>query len=214
MIENQFNTSVPNIKCIGDVTFGPMLAHKVEEEGIAAAEHIRSKHGHVNYDTIPSVVYAHSEVARVGKTEQELKKDGVRNKVGQFSSLANFRAKTNLGIEGQVKLPVDEKSDRILDVVRSASDPRSDLSGTAISEHPSTTCFDLRPFFIPRFSLSLSPLASLSITGARQLRMIHTHSRARSPSPSLFLSLSLYFRRRRSTRSHSRTAPVSPLYIS
>jgi dihydrolipoamide dehydrogenase len=116
VIDDQFNTTVPNIKCIGDVTFGPMLAHKAEEEGIAAAEYIRSGHGHVNYNTIPSVVYTHPEVAWVGKTEQDLKKEGVRYKVGRFPFLANSRAKTNLDTEGQVKLLVEEETDRILGV--------------------------------------------------------------------------------------------------
>lgn len=116
MIDDQFNTTVPNIKCIGDVTFGPMLAHKAEEEGIAAAEYIQSGHGHVNYNTIPSVVYTHPEVAWVGKTEQDLKKEGVRYKVGRFPFLANSRAKTNLDTEGQVKFLVEEETDRILGV--------------------------------------------------------------------------------------------------
>ena len=116
MIDDQFNTSVPNIKCIGDVTFGPMLAHKAEEEGIAAAEYIHAGHGHVNYNTIPSVVYTHPEVAWVGKTEQDLKKEGVRYRVGRFPFLANSRAKTNLDTEGQVKFLVEEETDRILGV--------------------------------------------------------------------------------------------------
>jgi dihydrolipoamide dehydrogenase len=76
VIDDQFNTSVKNIKCIGDVTFGPMLAHKAEEEGIAAVEYIKAGHGHVNYNVIPSVVYTYPEVAWVGKTEQELKAAG------------------------------------------------------------------------------------------------------------------------------------------
>lgn len=116
VIDDQFNTTVPNIKCIGDVTFGPMLAHKAEEEGIAVAEYIHSGHGHVNYNTIPSVVYTHPEVAWVGKTEQDLKKEGVRYKVGRFPFLANSRAKTNLDTEGRVKFLVEEESDRILGV--------------------------------------------------------------------------------------------------
>jgi dihydrolipoamide dehydrogenase len=116
VIDDQFNTSVPNVRCIGDVTFGPMLAHKAEEEGIAAAEYIHSGHGHVNYETIPSVVYTHPEVAWVGKTEQDLKKDGVKYKVGRFPFLANSRAKTNLDTEGQVKFLVEEETDRILGV--------------------------------------------------------------------------------------------------
>lgn len=85
VIDNQYNTSVPNIKCIGDVTFGQMLAHKAEEEGIAIAEIIKHGHGHVNYDVIPSVVYTHPEVAWVGKTEEDLKKADVKYNVGKVS---------------------------------------------------------------------------------------------------------------------------------
>jgi dihydrolipoamide dehydrogenase len=116
VIDDQFNMSVPTIKCIGDVTFGPMLAHEAEEEGIASVEYIHSGHGHVNYNTIPSVVYTHPEVAWVGKMEQDLKKVGVRYKVGCFPFLANSRAKTNLDTEGQVKLLVEEETDWILGV--------------------------------------------------------------------------------------------------
>ena len=116
VIDDQFNTSVTGIKCIGDVTFGPMLAHKAEEEGIAAVEYIKSGHGHVNYQAIPSVVYTHPEVAWVGKTEQELKKEGVQYKVGKFPFAANSRAKTNLDTEGQVKFLAEKETDRILGV--------------------------------------------------------------------------------------------------
>lgn len=116
VIDDQFNTSVSGIKCIGDVTFGPMLAHKAEEEGIAAVEYIKSGHGHVNYQAIPSVVYTHPEVAWVGKTEQELKKEGVQYKVGKFPFAANSRAKTNLDTEGQVKFLAEKETDRILGV--------------------------------------------------------------------------------------------------
>lgn len=99
VIDDQFNTSVPNIKCIGDATFGPMLAHKAEEEGIAAVEILKHGHGHVNYDVIPSVVYTHPEVAWVGKTEEELKKAGIKYKVGKYPFAANSRAKTNQDTE-------------------------------------------------------------------------------------------------------------------
>ncbi|PIL25086.1 hypothetical protein GSI_12975 [Ganoderma sinense ZZ0214-1] len=116
VIDDQFNTSVKGIKCIGDVTFGPMLAHKAEEEGIAAVEHIAKGHGHVNYHAIPSVVYTHPEVAWVGKTEQELKAAGVKYKVGKFPFAANSRAKTNLDTEGTVKFITEAETDRILGV--------------------------------------------------------------------------------------------------
>jgi len=116
IIDDQFNTSVKNIKCIGDVTFGPMLAHKAEEEGIAAVEYIKSGHGHVNYHAIPAVVYTHPEVAWVGKPEQELKADGVNYKIGKFSFSANSRAKTNLDTDGFVKIITEKETDRILGV--------------------------------------------------------------------------------------------------
>ncbi|KAF8958422.1 dihydrolipoyl dehydrogenase [Flammula alnicola] len=116
VIDDQFTTSQKNIKCIGDVTFGPMLAHKAEEEGIAAAEFLKTGHGHVNYATIPSVVYTHPEVAWVGKTEQELKAEGVKYKIGKFSFAANSRAKTNLDTEGFVKILTEAETDRILGV--------------------------------------------------------------------------------------------------
>jgi dihydrolipoamide dehydrogenase len=83
--DSQFNTSVAGVKCIGDVTFGQMLAHKAEEEGVAAAEIIKHGHGHVDYDVIPAVVYTHPEVAWIGKNEQELKEAGVAYKVGKVS---------------------------------------------------------------------------------------------------------------------------------
>ncbi|KAH9922400.1 dihydrolipoyl dehydrogenase [Fomitopsis serialis] len=116
VIDDQYNTSVAGVKCIGDVTFGPMLAHKAEEEGIAAVEYIKTGHGHVNYHAIPSVVYTHPEVAWVGKTEQELKKAGVQYKVGKFPFQANSRAKTNADTEGQVKFLTEKETDRILGV--------------------------------------------------------------------------------------------------
>jgi dihydrolipoamide dehydrogenase len=116
VIDDQFTTSQKNIKCIGDVTFGPMLAHKAEEEGIAAVEYIKSGHGHVNYNAIPSVVYTHPEVAWVGKTEQDLKAEGVKYKVGKFMFTANSRAKTNLDTEGFVKILTEAETDRILGV--------------------------------------------------------------------------------------------------
>ncbi|KIK63298.1 hypothetical protein GYMLUDRAFT_196937 [Collybiopsis luxurians FD-317 M1] len=116
VIDDQFNTSAQNIKCIGDVTFGPMLAHKAEEEGIAAAEFIKTGHGHVNYHAIPSVVYTHPEVAWVGKTEQELKASGVKYNVGKFNFSANSRAKANLDSDGFVKFITEQETDRILGV--------------------------------------------------------------------------------------------------
>jgi dihydrolipoamide dehydrogenase len=110
----KLQTSVSNIYAIGDVTQGAMLAHKAEDEGVAAAEIIAGKHGHVNYDVIPSVVYTHPEVASVGKTEEELKTAGVEYKVGKFSMMANSRAKAVDDTEGFVKILSCKKTDRVL----------------------------------------------------------------------------------------------------
>ena len=110
----KLQTAVSNIYAIGDVTQGAMLAHKAEDEGVAAAEIIAGKHGHVNYDVIPSVVYTHPEVASVGKTEEELKTAGVEYKVGKFSMMANSRAKAVDDTEGFVKILSCKKTDRVL----------------------------------------------------------------------------------------------------
>ncbi|KIY31003.1 dihydrolipoyl dehydrogenase [Cryptococcus gattii E566] len=114
VIDNEFNTSAKGVKCIGDVTFGPMLAHKAEEEGIAAVEILKTGHGHVNYDAIPSVVYTHPEVAWVGKNEEELKAAGIQYKIGKFPFAANSRAKTNQDSEGFVKFIVEKDTDQVL----------------------------------------------------------------------------------------------------
>jgi dihydrolipoamide dehydrogenase len=93
-----------------------MLAHKAEEEGIACVEHLAGKGGHVNYNAIPNVIYTHPEVACVGKTEEELKAEGVKYKVGKFPLLANSRAKTNDDTDGMVKVITDSSTDKILGV--------------------------------------------------------------------------------------------------
>lgn len=113
-IDPNFRSSVSNVFAIGDVVAGPMLAHKAEEEGVAAAEILAGKHGHVNYATIPGVIYTHPEVASVGKTEDDLKKDGVAYKVGKFPFMANSRARANMDSEGMVKVLTDAKTDRVL----------------------------------------------------------------------------------------------------
>ncbi|KAG0327106.1 dihydrolipoamide dehydrogenase precursor [Dissophora globulifera] len=115
-IDSEFRTSVPHIRSIGDVTYGAMLAHKAEEEGVAAAELINGGYGHVNYDTIPSVIYTHPEVAWCGKSEDEVKKSGIAYNVGQFPFRANARARTNGDTEGMVKMIADKETDRILGV--------------------------------------------------------------------------------------------------
>ena len=115
-INKNFQTSIKNIYAIGDVVEGPMLAHKAEEEGIAVAEIIAGQYGHVNYDIIPGVIYTSPEVASIGKTEEDLKKNGTKYKIGKFSFMANSRAKAINDTEGFVKLIADEKTDKVLGV--------------------------------------------------------------------------------------------------
>ena len=115
-VDKKYQTNVKNIFAIGDVIEGPMLAHKAEDEGIAVAEIIDGQAGHVNYDVIPSVVYTSPEVATVGKTEEQLKKNQVNYKVGKFSLMANSRAKTINETEGFVKILADSKTDKVLGV--------------------------------------------------------------------------------------------------
>jgi dihydrolipoamide dehydrogenase len=115
-VDGHLATSVPGIYAIGDVVAGPMLAHKAEDEGVAVAETIAGRAGHVNYDVIPNVVYTFPEVASVGKTEEELKAEGVAYKVGKFPFTANGRAKVNHTTDGFVKILADAKTDRVLGV--------------------------------------------------------------------------------------------------
>ncbi len=109
-----WQTNVPGIYAIGDVTEGPMLAHKAEDEGMAAAEQVAGKHGHVNYGVIPGVIYTWPEVANVGETEATLKEQGRAYKVGKFMFMGNGRAKANFASDGFVKILADKETDRIL----------------------------------------------------------------------------------------------------
>ncbi len=113
-IDEHFRTNVPGIYAIGDVVAGPMLAHKAEDEGVAVAEILAGQAGHVNYDVIPGVVYTQPEVASVGKTEEELKADGVEYKVGKFPFSANGRARAMLQSNGFVKVLADKRTDKLL----------------------------------------------------------------------------------------------------
>ena len=112
--DKNFKTNLNNIYAIGDVISGPMLAHKAEDEGVAVAENIAGQSGHVNYDTIPGVIYTSPEVASIGKTEEQLKNDNINYKIGKFSFSANSRAKAIDDTEGFVKIISDEKTDRVL----------------------------------------------------------------------------------------------------
>jgi dihydrolipoamide dehydrogenase len=116
VIDQEYRTQKNHIRVIGDCTFGPMLAHKAEEEAVAAIEYITKGYGHVNYGAIPSVMYTHPEVAWVGQSEADVKAAGIKYRVGTFPFSANSRAKTNLETEGMVKMISDAETDRILGV--------------------------------------------------------------------------------------------------
>jgi dihydrolipoamide dehydrogenase len=128
-VDHSFATKVPGIWAIGDVTPGPMLAHKAEDEGIAVAENIAGQTGIVNHDVIPAVVYTHPEIASVGKTQEELEAQGIAFKVGKFPFIGNSRAKTNRDTDGFVKVIADAKTDRVLGVHIISS-----LAGTMIAQ--------------------------------------------------------------------------------
>ena len=129
-VNEKFETSIKNIYAIGDViNKGPMLAHKAEEEGIAVAEIIAGQAGHVNYDVIPAVIYTSPEVAMVGKTEEQLKKENIKYNIGKFPFLANSRAKVNNDTEGFVKIIAEAKTDKVLSVSIIGSE-----AGTMIAE--------------------------------------------------------------------------------
>lgn len=114
VVDSHFRTAQKNIYAIGDVIAGPMLAHKAEEEGIAAVEIMNGQAGHVNYDTIPGVIYTFPEVANVGKTEEQCKAENIKYKVGRFPFLANSRARTNDEADGLVKVITESDTDRLL----------------------------------------------------------------------------------------------------
>jgi len=113
-VDDQCRTNLPNVWAIGDVVLGPMLAHKAEDEGVAVAERIAGQHGHVDFNTIPWVIYTSPEIAWVGKTEQQLKKDGVAYRAGSFPFSANGRARALGDTTGFVKVLADAATDRIL----------------------------------------------------------------------------------------------------
>ncbi|MHB1307410.1 MAG: FAD-dependent oxidoreductase, partial [Limisphaerales bacterium] len=115
-VNERFETTVPGIFAIGDVIEGPMLAHKAQEEGVACVEGIVNGHGHVDYGTIPGVVYTHPEIASVGRTEQGLQRDGVEYRKGVFPFLASGRARALGETTGKVKILADAKTDRVLGV--------------------------------------------------------------------------------------------------
>jgi len=116
VVDAHLATNVPGVYAIGDVIAGPMLAHKAEDEGVAVAEIIAGRAGHVNYDVIPNVIYTYPEVASVGKSEEDLKAAGIAYNAGKFPFTANGRAKVNHQTDGFVKILADAKTDRVLGV--------------------------------------------------------------------------------------------------
>lgn len=116
VVDDECRTNLPGVWAVGDVVRGPMLAHKAEEEGVAVAERMAGQHGHVNFNTIPWVIYTSPEIAWVGKTEQQLKAEGAAYKAGQFPFLANGRARALGDTTGFVKILADAKTDEILGV--------------------------------------------------------------------------------------------------
>ena len=115
-VNKRFQTDIKNIYAIGDVIDGPMLAHKAEGRRNSSCGIFAGQSGHVNYDVIPGVIYTSPEVAYVGKSEEQLKKDGISYKIGKFPFLANSRAKVNNETEGFVKILAESKSDRVIGV--------------------------------------------------------------------------------------------------
>ena len=116
VVDADCKTSLPGVWAVGDVVRGPMLAHKAEEEGVTVAERIAGQHGHVNFNTVPWVIYTHPEIAWVGRTEQQLKADGVKYRAGTFPFLANGRARALGDTTGMVKFLADAETDEILGV--------------------------------------------------------------------------------------------------
>jgi dihydrolipoamide dehydrogenase len=133
IVDAHYATNVKGIYAIGDVIAGPMLAHKAEDEGMAAAEILAGQAGHVNYDVIPNVVYTFPEIASVGKTEEELKEAGVAYNAGKFPFTANGRAKANHQTDGFVKILADARTDRVLGVHIVCSDAGNMIAEAAVA---------------------------------------------------------------------------------
>ena len=115
-VDERYQTSVAGVYAIGDCILGPMLAHKAEEDGVAAVEMMAGQTSHVDYNLVPGVVYTWPEVASVGKTEEQLKEDGIDYRVGKFPFTANSRARANAETDGMVKILADKRSDKVLGV--------------------------------------------------------------------------------------------------
>ena len=146
-VDKHFATKVPGVYAIGDVIGGIMLAHKAEEEGVALAEILAGKPGHVNYDHCPAVVYTHPELASVGKTEEQLKAEGVDYKVGKFNMIANGRARGIDETEGFIKVLGDKKTDRLLGVHIFAAHASDTIAEAVVAMEFASSCEDLARSF-------------------------------------------------------------------
>jgi dihydrolipoamide dehydrogenase len=133
IVDPRFQSNVAGIYAIGDAIAGPMLAHKAEDEGVAVAELLAGQAGHVNYEVIPNIVYTFPQIASVGKTEEELKAEGVAYRVGKFPFTANARARANLATDGFVKILADAKTDRVLGVHILGPDAEAMIAEAAIA---------------------------------------------------------------------------------
>uniref|UniRef100_A0A8D0CYV0 Dihydrolipoyl dehydrogenase n=1 Tax=Sander lucioperca TaxID=283035 RepID=A0A8D0CYV0_SANLU len=142
-VNNRFQTKVPSIYAIGDVVAGPMLAHKAEDEGIITVEGMAGGAVHIDYNCVPSVIYTHPEVAWVGKTEEQLKEEGVPYKVGKFPFAANSRAKTNADTDGMVKILSHKETDRMLGAHIVGSGAGEMINEAALAMEYGASCEDI-----------------------------------------------------------------------
>ena len=171
LVDKHYMTNIQGVYAIGDVIAGPMLAHKASEEGIACAEMIAGKAGHVNYEAIPGIVYTWPEVASVGASEEELKSKNIKYKKGQFNFRANGRAKAMGDSEGFVKILADEKTDRLLGVHIIGPNASELISEAAIAFEFGASAEDLARAVHAHPTLAESiKEASLGVEG----RMIHS----------------------------------------
>ncbi len=171
LVDAHFRTHIPHIFAIGDLIPGPMLAHKAEEEGVAVAEIIAGQAGHVNYDTVPSVVYTWPEMASVGKTEEELQKLNIKFKAGSFPFSANGRAKALNCTEGSVKILADSTTDQILGVHILGPRASDMIAEAVVAMEFSSSAEDLARSFHAHPTLSeVMREAALAVNGqARQM---------------------------------------------
>ncbi len=170
-VDSHFQTNVPGVYAVGDCIGGAMLAHKASEEGIACVEQIVTGHSHVNYDTIPSIVYTHPEIASVGKTEEQLKEAGINYKKGSCPYGANGRARALGDVEGKVKILADAETDRILGVHAIGSRAGDLIAEAAVAMNFGASSEDLARCCHAHPTLSeIMVEAALAVSG----RAIHT----------------------------------------